>query len=111
MSNAAGSPRDAASVLFNLPEHRVVEAVDLPAGLVTPDRGPRPHRRHHRSNRSREQRNQEHQADRTRLPQPRPLQARILLASAAPDGSVNIRTSARSRQTAKSPFGGDVPDE
>lgn len=29
MSHATGSPRDAASVLFNLPGHRVVEAVDL----------------------------------------------------------------------------------
>jgi transposase len=33
VSNATGSPRDAASVLFDLPGHRVVEAVDLPDGL------------------------------------------------------------------------------
>lgn len=32
MSNATGSPRDATSVLFNLPGHRVVDAVDVPAG-------------------------------------------------------------------------------
>jgi len=32
VSNATGSPRDAASVLFNLPGHRVVDAVDLPEG-------------------------------------------------------------------------------
>ena len=27
-----GSPRDAASVIFNLPGYRVIEAVDLPLG-------------------------------------------------------------------------------
>jgi transposase len=32
VSNATGSPRDAASVLFNLPGHQIVEAVDLPDG-------------------------------------------------------------------------------
>jgi transposase len=32
VSNATGSPRDAASVLFNLPGHRVVEALDLSDG-------------------------------------------------------------------------------
>ncbi|MFN8077707.1 MAG: hypothetical protein U0Q15_20120 [Kineosporiaceae bacterium] len=32
MDNATGSPRDAASVLFDLPGYRVVSAVDLPGG-------------------------------------------------------------------------------
>jgi transposase len=32
VSHATGSLRDAASVLFNLPGHRVIEAVDLPDG-------------------------------------------------------------------------------
>jgi transposase len=33
VSNATGSPRDAASVLFDLPGYRVEAAVDLPCGL------------------------------------------------------------------------------
>lgn len=33
MSHATGSPRDAASVLFDLPGYRVVEAVDRPGGV------------------------------------------------------------------------------
>jgi transposase len=43
VSNATGSSRDAASVLFNLPGYRVVEAVDLPDGrrrvLIEADAG------------------------------------------------------------------------
>ena len=32
MFEPTGSPRDAASVIFNLPGYRVVEAIDLPLG-------------------------------------------------------------------------------
>ena len=32
MSHATGAPRDAASVLCNLPGHRLIEAVDIPDG-------------------------------------------------------------------------------